>query len=79
MEFPKTHDLRALLALALPQAPELEVLSAAVEILTVFAIEPRYVLMQPSSWHVIVAIHYARTVRDTVSRHLCAATPEPGG
>lgn len=70
--FPQTHDVAALLALAVRHLPELAELREAAVFLGQYATEPRYVVLKADPWHVIAAIQYARAVRDAVVPHLAA-------
>ena len=58
IEAPKTHDLRRLIQLALPYAPELSPLSELSDLLTVYGVETRY----PDEWRKIHPAEMNKTV-----------------
>jgi len=75
---PKVHDVSALLGRLRERHPELDQLEDAADVLTEYAVAPRCVVLRADPWLVIVAIHYARQVRDVVVPLLPEEAPTAG-
>jgi HEPN domain-containing protein len=66
LPFPKTHDLEALLNLALPIEPTWEELRTTVQVLTNMAVEVRYPGMDADAEDAAVAVKAAESVRGSI-------------